>query len=148
MYNYTYPFWQTYQGYNMPNYGYQGYQAGMQNAQSQQQQGQQLQQPAGLPVVYTTMIQVENEDAMNTFPVGIGETVCLITKDENVICYRKGLPDRSIETIKYYKKIPEPEKPVEYVTKEEFTAVINELKNKQAYNSSNNKSNSKSGGDK
>lgn len=146
MYNYTYPFGQPYQGYNTPNYGY-NYQAGAQNVQSQPQQGQQIQQPAGVPVVYTTMFQVEDEAAMDSFPVGIGETVCLITKAEDVICYRKGRPDRSIETIKYYQKKPEQKKPVEYVTKEEFAAAISELKNKANYSQQNSKA-GKSGGDK
>lgn len=78
-----------------------------------------------LPIIYTNMIQVEDEKAMDNFPVGVGEIVCLITKDESVICFRKGLPDRNIETTKYRKETPEPAKPVEYVTKDEFMKAVN-----------------------
>ena len=103
------------------------------------------QQPTNLPIIYTNMTQVEDEKAIDNFPVGVGETVCLITKDESIIGFRKGLSDRTVETTKYRKEVPEPVKPVEYVTKEEFTAFVNEIKNKSNYVP---KNNTKAGSDK
>ena len=77
-----------------------------------------------MPTINTVIIQVENEDFVNQYTVGNGQSQMFITKDESKIYVKSGTQSGS-EIIEYQKSPPK--KAPEYVTVEQLHAMLKEL---------------------
>lgn len=113
------------QGYPMmqPNYGQ--YQAQQQPTQMQGT-NQQMMTP---PTIRAEIVQVDNEAAASSFPVGAGASQMMIAKDDSAIFIKSAMANGQTTLDVYEKRAPEPPTPPfdpgEYVRKDEIEALVN-----------------------
>jgi hypothetical protein len=133
-YNQMYP--QGYPGAQMPVYGQQmpnnGYMGGtFQNGNTQSVQ--QPQQPAPVmtpPTIRAEIIQIEDEAAVDRFPLAAGASQMFMTRAEDKIIIKTMGQDGSLPLVIYDKRPPAPPAPkfdpAEYVRRDEADKLIME----------------------
>lgn len=98
--------------YQPLNYGFQPYQ--------QTQQPQQMTPPT----IRAEIIQVEDEEAANNYPVGAGASQMMIAKDDSAIYVKTALANGGANLDVFVKRPKSPPKPPfdpdRYVTRDEF----------------------------
>ena len=111
--------------YNPQMYYPQAYQAPQ--FQYQPQMPQQMMTP---PTIRAEIVQVDNEEAASSYPVGAGASQMMIAKDDSAI-YVKTAGANGTTLDVYVKRPPAPPAPVfdptRYVTREELEQRLNEL---------------------
>lgn len=116
--------------YNQYPFGYQPYNPG---AFYQQPQNAQLMTP---PTIRAEIIQVENEQAALSYPVGAGSSQMMMAKDDSAIFIKTATPNGQAKLDVYVRRPPEPAvrplDPSEYVTKAELDARLSALLNASA----------------
>jgi hypothetical protein len=134
-YNQMYP--QGYPGAQMPVYGQQmpnnGYMGGtFQNGNTQTMQ-QPQQQPAQMmtpPTIRAEIIQIEDEAAVDRFPLAAGASKMFMTRAEDKIIIKTMGQDGSLPLVIYDKRPPAPPAPkfdpAEYVRRDEADKLIME----------------------
>ncbi len=134
-YNQMYP--QGYPGAQMPMYGQQmpnnGYMGGaFQNGNTQPAQPAQ-QQPAQMmtpPTIRAEIIQIEDEAAVDRFPLAAGASQMFMTRAEDKIIIKTMGQDGSLPLVIYDKRPPAPPAPkfdpAEYVRRDEADKLIME----------------------
>lgn len=136
----TYPgAYQTpYPAPQMPVYGQQMANPGFQNAsypnasaqpvQQSQQQAPQMMTP---PTIRAEIIQIEDEAAVDRFPLAAGASQMFMTRAEDKIIIKTMGQDGSLPLVIYDKRPPAPPAPVfdpgEYVRKDEFNERLNSI---------------------
>ena len=120
--------------YNPYMYGsyynpYQQYNNGYQ-PQSVQQTAQPTQQFTP-PTIHADIVQIENMTAVDSFPVGAGQSQMLMTRDDSAIIIKSALANGQTVTTVYKRQNAEPQKPAlnldNYVTRDEFERRIAEI---------------------
>ena len=87
------------------------------------QQSGQTAQPITLPVVHSDLTVVESMDVVKQTPVGVGQTMGFILRDESVIVHKTGTQNGA--TYEYWdKRAAEPTDEDKYVTKEYLKEVM------------------------
>ena len=134
-YNQMYP--QGYPGAQMPMYGQQmpnnGYMGGaFQNGNTQTMQ-QPQQQPAQMmtpPTIRAEIIQIEDEAAVDRFPLAAGASQMFMTRAEDKIIIKTMGQDGALPLVIYDKRPPAPPAPkfdpAEYVRRDEADKLIME----------------------
>lgn len=136
----TYPgaYSQGYPAPQMPVYGQQmpnpGFQSGtFQNGNTQPVQ-QPQQQPAQMmtpPTIRAEIIQIEDEAAVDRFPLAAGASQMFMTRAEDEIIIKTMGQDGPMPLVIYDKRPPAPPAPVfdpgEYVRKDEFNERLNAI---------------------
>lgn len=111
-----------YPGYNP------GYVPYNQPSQVQQQNVQQMMTP---PTIRAEIIQVDNEDAANNYPVGAGQSQMMIAKDDSAIFVKTATPNGQCTLDVFVKRPPTPQAPAfdpsQYLRKDELPDAINEF---------------------
>ena len=98
------------------------YPTGMNNYYSQPPQ--MMQQPQNMiPVITTSIIQIDGFGDVEKFQIGNGQSQMFLTKDENTIYVKSATPNGS--SIVTYQKTETP-KPPEYVTVDQLKAFFKE----------------------
>lgn len=118
-------------GQQMPNPGFQS--ATFQNGNTQPMQ-QPQQQPAQMmtpPTIRADIIQIEDEAAVDRFPVAAGASQMFMTRAEDKIIIKTMGQDGALPLVIYDKRPPAPPAPVfnpkEYVRKDEFDERLNAI---------------------
>lgn len=118
-------------GFNPFPVGYQP--AQMYYPQYQQQQYQQVPQAAQMtpPTIHAEIVQVDNEQAADNYPVAAGSSQMMIKKDDSEIYVKTAFANGQSKLDVYVKRPDRPSKPIfdpdGYVTKEEFESRLNAL---------------------
>lgn len=118
-------------GQQMPNPGFQSgtFQNG--NAQPMQQPQQQPAQMMTPPTIRAEIIQIEDEAAVDRFPLAAGASQMFMTRAEDKIIIKTMGQDGSLPLVIYDKRPPAPPAPVfdpgEYVRKDEFDERLNAI---------------------
>ena len=80
------------------------------------------------PTIRAEIVQVDNEQAANAYPVGAGASQMMIAKDDSAIFVKTALQNGQYQLDVFVKRPPAPEKPPfdpsEYVRKDELDALI------------------------
>lgn len=88
------------------------------------------QQPAQNNSRVVEVIPVDNEESAVGWPVGVGETKELMSKNDAFVCFKSVSMNGQTEITFYDKRPPKPPEPVfnptEYVRKDELRALITE----------------------
>ena len=94
------------------------------NLQPYQQIQTQQQQQMTPPTIRAEIIQVENEEAANAYPVGAGSSQMMIAKDDSAIFVKSALPNGQSNLDVFVKRPKTPSKPSFdpdiYVTRDEL----------------------------
>lgn len=119
-------------GQQMPNNGYQS--GAFQNGNTQPMQQVPQQQPAQMmtpPTIRAEIIQIEDEAAVDRFPLAAGASQMFMTRAEDKIIIKTMGQDGSLPLVIYDKRPPAPPAPVfdpgEYVRKDEFNERLNAI---------------------
>lgn len=80
------------------------------------------------PTIRTEIVQVENEEAAKSYPVGVGATQMMIARDESAIFIKTALQNGQYNLEVFTKRPPAPEpapfNPLDYVRKDELEAIM------------------------
>lgn len=105
-------------------------QAYLQALQQQFSQAQQTPQMS-LPTIHADIIQVRDQENVERYSVGVGQSQMFITQDENTIFVKSGTENGPSLAI-YDKRPPAPPAPVidpqTFVTREELDRILNTMK--------------------
>lgn len=118
-------------GQQMANPGFQNASYPNANAQPVQQPQQQAPQMMTPPTIRAEIIQIEDEAAVDRFPLAAGSSQMFMTRDEDKIIIKTMGQDGSLPLVIYDKRPPAPPAPVfdpgEYVRKDEFNERLNAI---------------------
>lgn len=101
--------------------------------QMQQPYTQPMQMPQPtytLPTVHADIVQVASREEGKSFGVAPGQTQMMMLRDESAIFIKTALNHGQYSFDEYYRKEPEEQEQVEYITKAEFDKRISELTEK------------------
>ena len=108
------PYQQQFQGYQQPNY--------------QQYQQPQMMTP---PTIHAEIVQVDNEEAATKYPVGVGGTQMMMSKDESAFFVKTVGANGQYDLAVFEKRPPAPSEPPfdlqAYVRKDELNALISAI---------------------
>lgn len=118
-------------GQQMPNNGFQSGSFQNGNTQPMQQVPQQQAPMMTPPTIRAEIIQIEDEAAVDRFPVAAGASQMFMTRAEDEIIIKTMGQDGSLPLVIYDKRPPAPPAPVfdpgEYVRKDEFNERLNAI---------------------
>lgn len=118
-------------GQQMPNPGFQNASYPNASAQPVQQPQQQAPQMMTPPTIRAEIIQIEDEAAVDRFPLGAGQSQMFMTRSEDKIIIKTMGQDGALPLVIYDKRPPAPPAPVfnpkEYVRKDEFDERLNAI---------------------
>lgn len=118
-------------GQQMPNPGFQNASYPNASAQPVQQPQQQPAQMMTPPTIRAEIIQIEDEAAVDRFPLGAGQSQMFMTRSEDKIIIKTMGQDGALPLVIYDKRPPAPPAPVfnpkEYVRKDEFDERLNAI---------------------
>lgn len=115
------------------NYFPTNYQPYQQPYQYQQPNYQQYQQPQMMtpPTIHAEIVQVDNEDAAAKYPVGVGNTQMMMSKDESAFYIKSVGANGQYDLAVFAKRPPAPSEqpfdPQAYVRKDELNSLINAI---------------------
>ena len=118
-------------GQQMPNPGFQSGSFQNGNTQPMQQVPQQQAPMMTPPTIRAEIIQIEDEAAVDRFPLAAGASQMFMTRAEDKIIIKTMGQDGSLPLVIYDKRPPAPPAPVfdpgEYVRKDEFDERLNAI---------------------
>ena len=87
------------------------------------------------PTIHAEIIQVENADFVDKYPVGVGQSQMFMLRDDSIIFIKSALANGQTSVAIYPRKITEPQKQSinmdNYITREEFEKRLERIENNE-----------------